>query len=115
MTTDIPQDSPPSYEVATDDGNNHIPEPHQPKGALNGDVKHPVSETSPLQLYSRPPNVGPSHTVQPGYTAMLPPVHHYVNSNTGEHVTSLLPPNDPEMICLQAGMHAYWLRYFGFR
>ncbi|KXN90825.1 hypothetical protein AN958_03479 [Leucoagaricus sp. SymC.cos] len=34
-----------------------------------------------------------------------PTVYHYVNPTTGEHVTSLLPPDHPEMICLQEGAH----------
>ncbi|KAG6840692.1 hypothetical protein C0991_005051 [Blastosporella zonata] len=102
MATDIPQDSPPSYEVATDDGNDHTSE-HLPKGALNHDVKHPITEASPL--YGQPIHAGPSHTMQPGYTVMLPPVHHYANPVTGEHLSSLLSPNEPEMICLQEGRH----------
>ncbi|KAG5352865.1 hypothetical protein C0989_012497 [Termitomyces sp. Mn162] len=75
------------------------------KGALNHDTKHPISETSPLQAQSSPQYAGPSHMVQPGGIQMLPAVHHYVNPLTGEHLTSLLPPNDPEMICLQEGKH----------
>ncbi|KAF8070026.1 hypothetical protein FPV67DRAFT_1485882 [Lyophyllum atratum] len=108
MATDVPQESPPSYDVATDDGNDNAP-PNAPKAAQNLDVKRPVEETSPLQLH---PGVvgGPSHTVQPGYTP-LPMVHHYVNPATGEHVASLLPPNHPEMVCLQAGMHKPQTKY----
>jgi hypothetical protein len=32
-------------------------------------------------------------------------VYHYVNPQTNEHVASLLSPDHPEMICLQAGGH----------
>ncbi|KAG6861910.1 hypothetical protein C0995_009860 [Termitomyces sp. Mi166 len=106
MTTEIPQDSPPSYEAATDNGDDYAQEAI-PKGALNHDTKHPISETSPLQVHNQTQSVaaGPSHMVQPGYTQTLPPVHHYVNRITGEHITSFRPPDDPEMICLQEGKH----------
>lgn len=29
--------------------------------------------------------------------------HHYVNPLTSEHIVSVLPPDAPEMICLQQG------------
>ena len=32
-------------------------------------------------------------------------VYNYVNPVTGEHVASLLPPDHPQMICLQQGGH----------
>ncbi|KAF9644780.1 hypothetical protein BDM02DRAFT_3102326 [Thelephora ganbajun] len=32
-------------------------------------------------------------------------VYHYVNPNNGNHITSLLPPDHPEMVCLQQGSH----------
>ncbi|KAG9022694.1 hypothetical protein FRB95_014298 [Tulasnella sp. JGI-2019a] len=32
-------------------------------------------------------------------------VYHYQNPRTGHVITSLLPPDHPEMICLQAGEH----------
>jgi len=34
-----------------------------------------------------------------------PTVYNYVNPLTNERIVSLLPPNHPEMICLQAGEH----------
>ncbi|THU85710.1 hypothetical protein K435DRAFT_822345 [Dendrothele bispora CBS 962.96] len=34
-----------------------------------------------------------------------PTVYHYINPITQEHVASLLPPDHPEMICLQSGQH----------
>lgn len=34
-----------------------------------------------------------------------PTVYHYQNPNTGEHLASLLPPDHPEMVCLQEGGH----------
>ena len=46
--------------------------------------------------------------IRPSYTPQQsmfnsPNVYHYVNPRTNEHVTSLLPPDHPEMICLQGG------------
>ncbi|KAF9474697.1 hypothetical protein BDN70DRAFT_908403 [Pholiota conissans] len=32
-------------------------------------------------------------------------LYNYINPITGERVVSLLPPNHPEMICLQSGSH----------
>lgn len=45
---------------------------------------------------------GPSYVPSPGGT---PIIYNYVNPRTGEHVVSLLPPQHPEMVCLQAGEH----------
>ncbi|KAJ7346895.1 hypothetical protein DFH08DRAFT_869724 [Mycena albidolilacea] len=57
-------------------------------------------------------NAGPSYVPHPGYVAHAGPssspnpvVYHYDNPITGEHVASLLPPNHPEMVCLQSGEH----------
>ncbi|KAK7473081.1 hypothetical protein VKT23_001183 [Stygiomarasmius scandens] len=85
-------DNPPSYDAATE-------------GALNvpaKDVKQ--SEPQSQQQQSSPPvmHAGPSY-VPAGYPS--PTVYHYVNPVTQEHVASLLPPDHPEMICLQSGQH----------
>ena len=53
---------------------------------------------------------GPSYTTQPPYTP-APVVYHYMNPMTHENVASLLPPNHPEMVCLQAGQHVPKTRY----
>lgn len=53
---------------------------------------------------------GPSFAVQPPYTP-APTVYHYTNPMTQEHVASLLPPNHPEMVCLQAGAHVPYTKY----
>jgi len=45
---------------------------------------------------------GPSCTPQQSMFNS-PNVYHYVNPSTSEHITSLLPPDHPEMICLQSG------------
>lgn len=38
-------------------------------------------------------------------------VYHYTNPVTSEQVVSLLPPNHPEMICLQSGEHVQQTKY----
>lgn len=50
---------------------------------------------------------GSSYSNQPAGTAT---VYRYYNPQTNQHVTSLLPPDHPEMICLQAG-HIAQTRY----
>ncbi|KIJ18572.1 hypothetical protein PAXINDRAFT_71178 [Paxillus involutus ATCC 200175] len=34
-----------------------------------------------------------------------PTIYHYQSPVTGEHLASLLPPDHPEMLCLQEGGH----------
>jgi|ERR1700722_13728530 len=41
----------------------------------------------------------------PGPSMPSAMVYHYTNPVTAEHVVSLLPPDHPEMICLQEGQH----------
>ncbi|EKM74938.1 hypothetical protein AGABI1DRAFT_47176 [Agaricus bisporus var. burnettii JB137-S8] len=53
---------------------------------------------------------GPSYIPQQ-HPSFSPTVYHYVNPTTGEHVTSLLPPDHPEMVCLQQGQHVKETRY----
>nr|GAT58518.1 predicted protein [Mycena chlorophos] len=63
------------------------------------DVKQkPQMTPGPTVPYA--PLAGPSYVPNPN-----PVVFHYHNPLTGEHVASLLPPDHPEMICLQAGEH----------
>ncbi|KAF7361648.1 hypothetical protein MVEN_00508200 [Mycena venus] len=57
-------------------------------------------------------NPGPSYVAHAGSSSSPNPVvYHYDNPITGEHVASLLPPNHPEMICLQAGEHVPYTNY----
>ena len=46
---------------------------------------------------------GPSYTPHP--LTGSPTLYNYVNPRTGERVVSLLPPDHPEMVCLQGGEH----------
>lgn len=54
---------------------------------------------------------GPSITY--GATAPAPQanVYYYQNPRTGLRVASLLPPDHPQMVCLQAGEHVRETRY----
>ncbi|KAJ6625878.1 hypothetical protein B0H10DRAFT_2001183 [Mycena sp. CBHHK59/15] len=57
-------------------------------------------------------DVGPSYVPHAGPSfSPNPVVYHYQNPVTGEHVASLLPPNHPEMICLQVGEHVPQTNY----
>lgn len=71
------------------------------------DVKQPALQASPLQVYT---GVGPSQLQQPTYV-ISPTVYHYTNPQTNERIASLLPPDHPEMLCLQAGAHVPHTRY----
>jgi hypothetical protein len=53
-----------------------------------------------LQFYSTQPHPTPS-----------PTVYNYLNPVTKQYITTLLPPDHPEMVCLQAGMHVTQTRY----
>lgn len=54
-------------------------------------------------------NAGPSMPQGPDATV----VFNYINPATGERVVSLLPPDHPQMICLQEGGHVHASK-FGF-
>ena len=63
--------------------------------------KDPKSQQSPKHV----PNVIPNEQ-QPMYPAgPSMRVYHYVSPQTGHQLTSTLPPDHPEMICLQEGGH----------
>lgn len=50
-------------------------------------------------------------TMLSGSSSQSPTVYHYQNPRTRQVVTSLLPPNHPAMLCLQAGEHVKKTRY----
>jgi hypothetical protein len=70
--------------------------PHPPSS-------HPLLKDAKSLYGSTQPQPFPNAFAGPS----MPPttVYHYTNPNTRQHVTSLLPPDHPEMICLQAGVH----------
>ncbi|EJD52482.1 hypothetical protein AURDEDRAFT_111162 [Auricularia subglabra TFB-10046 SS5] len=81
--------TPPSYESAV--------QPH-------GDVKdNKAGEPQPALPIAQQP--GPSHAVMVDGSAGQAPLHFYQNPWTGEQVASFLPPDHPEMVCLQEGRH----------
>ncbi|KAJ7072077.1 hypothetical protein C8F01DRAFT_1076263 [Mycena amicta] len=85
MSNDQNDNPPPAYDA---------PRPESPAK----DVKRqPVMTPGPIVPYA--PLAGPS------YSPANPVVFHYHNPRTGEHVASLLPPDHPEMVCLQRGEH----------
>ncbi|KAL0581352.1 hypothetical protein V5O48_000728 [Marasmius crinis-equi] len=88
-------DNPPSYDLAT--GNNTKPQQ---------DVKKPQEPPKQPPVMQAPSYAiaGPSYTTHPP-NGPPPTVYHYTNPVTGDHIASLLPPDHPEMICLQSGKH----------
>ena len=112
-----PQDSPPSYDFATESGSACKLEiffstpvllifSDSPDTIIAPEVLIPSSPKADSRQSLIPHSMGsgPSYTVQPTYTSP-PTVYNYINPLTGERVVSLLPPNHPEMICLQSGVH----------
>ncbi|KAG1762863.1 hypothetical protein EDD22DRAFT_889322 [Suillus occidentalis] len=89
-------DNPPSYDYVA-------------AQASPNDQQQPPSMTdkTPNQQVQLP--AIPHNTVMAVHTrttpVMQPTVYHYQNPLTGEHIASLLPPDHPEMICLQQGGH----------
>jgi len=93
----------PSYDMAT--STSHSPGPYVPDGKSTAqDVKVPP----PTNIIVGEGASGPSHTIP-----SMPPttVYNYVNPQTHEHVVSLLPPDHPQMICLQEGAHVPTTRF----
>ncbi|KAN0109742.1 hypothetical protein V8E52_008989 [Russula decolorans] len=96
-----PSDNPPAYE-STITGTSVVPAPSG-KSANPQDAQPKGHE---LMLAS-----GPSITY--GATAPEPQatVYYYQDPRTGQRVASLLPPDHPQMVCLQAGEHVHETRY----
>ncbi|KAG0694072.1 hypothetical protein DFH29DRAFT_961582 [Suillus ampliporus] len=88
-------DNPPSYEYAANQTNPNEQPPSMSDKAAN----------SPTQLLPIPPNTVMAVHTRPAPMMQQPTVYHYQNPLTGDHVASLLPPDHPEMICLQQGGH----------
>ncbi|KAF9010718.1 hypothetical protein BDQ17DRAFT_1299286 [Cyathus striatus] len=96
------QDSPPAYEHAVVNDSTLSDSKVQPGMKPSMD---PTQSSVPYAV------AGSSYTSQ--HVPRLPnhTVYHYNNPRTGEHIASLLPPDNPEMICLQAGMHVPQTKY----
>ncbi|KAI0930459.1 hypothetical protein AcW1_009138 [Taiwanofungus camphoratus] len=92
---------PPSYDSAIRDISSG---PFVPSGTSKVDnIKVPPQAPGPY------PNSGA------GPIAQSPPipatVYNYVNPVTHEHIVSLLPPDHPQMVCLQQGGHVPRARF----
>ena len=59
------------------------------------------------------PALNASTAAGPGPSMPQTRVYHYANPNNGHRFTSLLPPDHPEMVCLQQGSHVEETK-FGF-
>ena len=59
-----------------------------------------------------PPDIkgAPPAMASPQYRP-TPTVYYYTNPQTHQNIASLLPPDHPEMVCLQAGGHVRVTRY----
>jgi hypothetical protein len=75
-----------------------------PKSEPGKDIKVPPAPSAPMV---------PTTATSPGGAGPSSPTHvyHYVNAATGDHVASLLPPDHPQMRCLQEGRHVTQTRY----
>ncbi|KIP08421.1 hypothetical protein PHLGIDRAFT_18938 [Phlebiopsis gigantea 11061_1 CR5-6] len=97
------QEQPPSYDaVVTSEV--HSSGPYVPAGTHPADVKDVKSSLPPMGGTS----AGPPPPSWPSMPATV--VYNYVNPTNGDVVSSLLPPDHPEMVCLQQG-HLPHTRY----
>lgn len=103
-------DNPPSYEFLTAQTTNSSVSSHcivlNPWFTPTLDEQPlPISDKGarPVRQPSTPP-VSAVHN-RPAPMTQQPVVYHYQNPTTGEHLASLLPPDHPEMVCLQQGGH----------
>jgi hypothetical protein len=115
MDTPMHSDSPPAYESAI------------AGTSVGAPLVSPSSQFTILMIpsASSPKDAGPQSTQpkgpplmvagppQPTYgaTASEATVYHYQDPHTGLTVASLLPPDHPQMVCLQAGQHVPESRY----
>ncbi|KAG8979286.1 hypothetical protein FRB90_008115 [Tulasnella sp. 427] len=102
---------PPSYEYAVA-GSSHQPLMSQGPFSYTGESKAGAVGKAPIDSKSPPssPRLAPSASYYPAPTAgpSTPngvTVYNYQNPRTGHLITSFLPPDHPEMICLQEGQH----------
>ncbi|EPQ57004.1 hypothetical protein GLOTRDRAFT_137448 [Gloeophyllum trabeum ATCC 11539] len=109
MYSNVPSENPPPYDAAMSEaGGSAAPTMSTDKRQDKAAKEQPQAPT-PYQ-----PDPAPSSPYQPtSPPPFMPPtpVYHYVNPRTGEHIASLLPPDHPEMVCLQEGRHIAETRY----
>ncbi|KAG1812108.1 uncharacterized protein BJ212DRAFT_1371450 [Suillus subaureus] len=90
-------DDPPSYDCVAGQASSN--EQQQPPLITDKTVSQQV------QLPLIPPNTVMAVHARTTPLMQQPTVYHYQNPLTGERIVSLLPPDHPEMICLQEGQH----------
>ncbi|ETW80981.1 hypothetical protein HETIRDRAFT_62039 [Heterobasidion irregulare TC 32-1] len=106
-------ESPPTYEHATGSSNTDggvvytAPKPNTPLPQSAVDVKLPL----PVGLPGPHPPMAYEAVLGAGPSMGPTSVYHYIHPITGDRVISLLPPNDPKMVCLQEGVHVRETRY----
>lgn len=83
------------------------PKPNTPLPQSAVDVKLPL----PVGLLGPHPPMAYEAVSGAGPSMGPTPVYHYIHPITGDRVVSLLPPNDPKMVCLQEGVHVRETRY----
>jgi len=105
---------PPSYDYATSSSprSSHFPElnnggyEYTSQAAKSSDTKSPDVRDRKALMAGPPSSPGPSSSYHPApISGQTTTVYHYQNPRTGHTITSLLPPDHPEMICLQQGSH----------
>ncbi|KAG8680000.1 hypothetical protein FRC09_018567 [Ceratobasidium sp. 395] len=101
------EDNPPTYDVAmSSSGSNRAASPPPQSDPAFKSKDAPYNPQPPAQQPQPVAHNGMLIAPAMGTT----PVYRYHNPTTGEVVTSLLPPDHPEMICLQQG-HVVQTRY----
>ncbi|TFK53646.1 hypothetical protein OE88DRAFT_1717837 [Heliocybe sulcata] len=111
MTSSLPSENPPSYDAAMTEVSGSVPRPAPAEKKQENAVQQ---APRPPTVAAYQPDPSPSSPYRPTSppTFMPPtPVYHYVNPRTGEHIASLMPPDHPEMVCLQEGRHIAETRY----
>ncbi|KAF8894362.1 hypothetical protein CPB84DRAFT_1963378 [Gymnopilus junonius] len=112
--TDNPQDHPPpSYEFVSSTSSAVLveggPSTLDPNTNPTTSNNKPLNDYKPLIPSPPSPKADPTqplllhHGTAGPSNAPAPVVYSYVNPATGERIASLLPPDDPEMVCLQMG------------
>ncbi|KAI0316508.1 hypothetical protein OF83DRAFT_1126379 [Amylostereum chailletii] len=98
-------ESPPTYESAMEGTSVH------PAAAA---ATSPDQNTMGKDAKMPPPMPPPPHSPALYGATMsttTPVIYHYQHPVTGDHVASLLPPDHPQMVCLQRGYHDTETRY----
>ncbi|KAH7913462.1 hypothetical protein BJ138DRAFT_1124355 [Hygrophoropsis aurantiaca] len=99
MTADH-NDNPPAYEFVAPAGepSNHVDDSRVV--VADKPPRAPSQPQSPVYVHGHSPPI-----------MHQPTVYHYMNPRTGDQLASLLPPDHPEMICLQQGGHVPQAKY----